>query len=74
MRSSICLFVLFLAIFSFLNVDTFSKNDFYFSSPKIWKKFNNSSGDEEDYFSDLRNFERKSFAGPSPIIIKAGFR
>jgi len=27
---------------------------------------NNSSGDEEDHFCELRNFELKSFAGPPP--------
>ena len=65
------MYLYFSSEFFFLNVDTLKKKDFYFSSPKIWKKFNNPSGDEEDYFSDLRNFEVKSFAGPSPI--KAGF-
>ena len=28
------------------------------------EKFNDSSGDEEDYFFELRNFELKFFAGP----------
>lgn len=28
--------------------------------------FNNSSANEEDYYSELTNFERKCFTGPPP--------